>query len=134
MLRKGNRITLAALVLAVAAALLIAINGTAASADPVMPPGTDQNSNPTVVRGNNIGGNRWGGEVIVGGSGGASIPGSPQPSASRVVGPDAKDVDSADEISIGPGECQWKFVTPPPDGDPRWEGNDPSTGSVITRS
>ena len=44
-------------------------------------------------------------------------------------------LDSADTISIGSGECQWKFVDPPPPtGDPSWGGNDPSTGSVITNS
>jgi len=47
----------------------------------------------------------------------------------------APDLDTTDQISIGSGECQWKYVEPPPAaGDPRWAGNDPSTGSVITNS
>ena len=33
-------------------------------------------------------------------------------------------------ISVGPGQCQWHYVNPPP-GDPSWEGNDPSTGQVL---
>ena len=45
------------------------------------------------------------------------------------------DADTTDQISIGPGECQWKIVQPPPPaGDQSWGGNDPATGSVITNS
>lgn len=28
-------------------------------------------------------------------------------------------------------ECQWYAIPPPPPGDPRWEGNNPTTGAVI---
>jgi len=118
-----------------ATAFCMGSNGNFAGADPVNPPGTDQDANPTaIVRGNNIGGDRWGGEVIVGGtSENPTVTASPTGTASPASSKNA-DTDSADEISIGSGECQWKIINPPPAGDPLWEGNDPSTGSVITRS
>lgn len=43
--------------------------------------------------------------------------------------------DTANEISLGPGECQWRIVNPPPPAnDAGWQGNDPATGSVISRA
>jgi hypothetical protein len=36
-------------------------------------------------------------------------------------------------IPINSQECLWRVVSPsPPAGDPRWEGNDPSTGVVLS--
>jgi hypothetical protein len=42
-------------------------------------------------------------------------------------------IDGAQVIVMGPGECQWHVINPPA-GDPRWQGNDPGTGSVIERN
>jgi len=106
-----------------------------AEAEPSDPPVPGQDANPTaVVRGNNIGGNRWGGEVIVGGKSAANTVTSDAADTAETGTSKTGEIDTADEISIGPGECQWKILNPPPAGDPLWEGNDPSTGSVITRS
>lgn len=109
---------------------------------PTDPPPSTPSSAPDPVRnirGNPIGESRWGilvqtdgqgpaGPSAAAGDGAGAGASTPTPPVDR----DESVVQEADPLTASQIQCLSRILDPPPPaGDSRWQGNDPSTGSII---
>src|SRR6476469_6261332 len=116
--------------------LFLVLPATSAADPAPSPPSSTDLGQGSYVRGNTVGGNTWGAEVgTVGGGQTAAHPSNLGNAIPEGTGADLAAFDSADQLSYEAGEWQWRIIDPPPAaGSPAWEGNDPATGSVISRA